>query len=99
MAAADADVVRGRCLPYGEGITFWPLSEVMRAAANITADDTPEAAVGRFARCVSDEQVVERLASAMGLSAQPFPLAELSWGVRRALELITARRPWIVIDR
>jgi class 3 adenylate cyclase/tetratricopeptide (TPR) repeat protein len=28
-AAADATVVRGRCLPYGEGITFFPLVEVL----------------------------------------------------------------------
>ena len=27
-----ATVVRGRCLPYGEGITFWPLLEVVRTA-------------------------------------------------------------------
>ena len=29
----EAVVVRGRCLPYGEGITFWPIAEAVRAAA------------------------------------------------------------------
>ena len=28
---ADADVVRGRCLSYGEGITYWPLVEILVA--------------------------------------------------------------------
>ena len=39
-----ARVLRGRCLPYGDGITFWPLAEIAREAAGITEDDTPGAA-------------------------------------------------------
>ncbi|MEP6641960.1 MAG: adenylate/guanylate cyclase domain-containing protein, partial [Gaiellales bacterium] len=31
-------VVQGRCLPYGEGITFWPLAEAVRSAAAIAED-------------------------------------------------------------
>jgi class 3 adenylate cyclase/tetratricopeptide (TPR) repeat protein len=27
----SADVLRGRCLPYGEGITYWPLVEMLTA--------------------------------------------------------------------
>ena len=30
LAALDARVVRGRCLPYGEGITYWPVVEVVK---------------------------------------------------------------------
>ena len=33
--AADATVLRGRCLSYGEGITFFPLAEVIHQAAGI----------------------------------------------------------------
>ena len=29
LAAAEATVVRGRCLSYGEGITYWPVVEVL----------------------------------------------------------------------
>ena len=29
----DALVLVGRCLPYGEGVTFWPLSEIVRQVA------------------------------------------------------------------
>jgi class 3 adenylate cyclase/tetratricopeptide (TPR) repeat protein len=35
-------VRRGRCLPYGEGITFWPVLEVLRADAGIDALDTQQ---------------------------------------------------------
>ena len=37
----QARLVRGRCLPYGDGITFWPLAEVVREAAGITNEDSP----------------------------------------------------------
>ena len=38
--APGATILSGRCLPYGEGITFWPLAEVARAAAGIVDEDT-----------------------------------------------------------
>jgi class 3 adenylate cyclase/tetratricopeptide (TPR) repeat protein len=47
-ASTQARVVRGRCLPYGDGITFWPLAEVVRDAAGIAADDSPEAAIEKI---------------------------------------------------
>ena len=36
-ACPGATVLSGRCLPYGEGITFWPLAEILRSAAGIRA--------------------------------------------------------------
>jgi hypothetical protein len=35
----------GRCLPYGEGITFWALGEIVKAEAGILESDDP--ATGR----------------------------------------------------
>jgi class 3 adenylate cyclase/tetratricopeptide (TPR) repeat protein len=32
-------ILRGRCLPYGAGITYWPLIEILRAQAGIAAAD------------------------------------------------------------
>src|SRR5207244_10836215 len=40
----QARILRARCLPYGEGITFWPIIELSQAAAGIVAGDTPELA-------------------------------------------------------
>ena len=31
--AGDATTLKGRCLSYGEGVTYWPIGEVVRAAA------------------------------------------------------------------
>jgi class 3 adenylate cyclase/tetratricopeptide (TPR) repeat protein len=38
-AGDQGQILRGRCLPYGEGITYWPLVEMIDAAAGITHDD------------------------------------------------------------
>ena len=47
--ADEAFVVRGRCLSYGRGITFWPLVEIVRHAAGIDEDDSPDRAMARIA--------------------------------------------------
>ena len=43
----SATVVSGRCLPYGEGITFWPVAAVIRDAADIEPQDSPDAAAAK----------------------------------------------------
>jgi class 3 adenylate cyclase/tetratricopeptide (TPR) repeat protein len=35
-------VYRGRCLSYGEGITYWPVNEILKEAAGILHDDDPD---------------------------------------------------------
>jgi class 3 adenylate cyclase len=44
----EATLLSGRCLPYGRGITFWPLVEVVGRAAHLAETDTPEAAHARL---------------------------------------------------
>jgi predicted ATPase len=39
-----ASILTGRCLPYGEGVTYWPLAEMIKAAAGISDDDPLEEA-------------------------------------------------------
>jgi DNA-binding SARP family transcriptional activator/tetratricopeptide (TPR) repeat protein len=40
--AGHALVARGRCLPYGEGITFWPLLEAIKEAVGFGDGDSPD---------------------------------------------------------
>ncbi len=42
-----AVALRGRCLSYGEGITFWPIGEIVRAAAGIDEADSHRRPRGR----------------------------------------------------
>ncbi|MDQ3401289.1 MAG: AAA family ATPase [Chloroflexota bacterium] len=45
-------VLRGRCLPYGEGITYWPIVEILRADAGISAMDSRDAATRKLRSAV-----------------------------------------------
>ena len=69
--ADRATVLRGRCLPYGEGITFWPIVNVVHEAAGITEDDSPEEARSRIEALLpeSDDRTIlrDRVAAAVGL--------------------------------
>src|ERR671931_2883810 len=38
----------GRCLPYGEGITYWPVAEVVKDAAGILRTDDADAAAAKL---------------------------------------------------
>jgi predicted ATPase/class 3 adenylate cyclase len=98
-SAPEVRFVRGRCLPYGRGITFWPLLEVMRGLAEIRDDDSPSAAIAKLRELAgeSNDGVVERVAAAIGLSEEEFPLQELFWGVRKLLEGLARERPLVVV--
>jgi len=41
-------VVRGRCLSYGSGVTFWPLAEILKSQAGILDSDPPDDVVGKL---------------------------------------------------
>ena len=96
-----ATVLKGRCLSYGDGITYWPLREVLHAAAGIRDDDSPEEGGAKLARLLRDDVdrplLAARLASAIGLSAASFPQDELFWAVRRTLEDLAAERPLVLV--
>jgi class 3 adenylate cyclase/tetratricopeptide (TPR) repeat protein len=89
---------RGRCLSYGEGITFWPLGEIVRQAAGIS-DESGLDARRMIAEVVGDDRadVEERLAAAIGLSEESFPIQETFWAVRSYLETIAREQPVIAL--
>jgi class 3 adenylate cyclase/tetratricopeptide (TPR) repeat protein len=94
--------LRGRCLPYGEGITFWPLADVTKAAAEIDDDDPPEVALDKIGGLLpvtmpDRAEVRARVAAMVGLSSETFPVSELFWGARRLLEALAADRPLVIV--
>ncbi len=94
--AVGARVLRGRCLAYGDGITFWPL-RVMLGAAGVRDDDSPESARAKLIGFIGDSEVVDRLAAATGLSAATFPLHEVNWAARKVLEILAADAPVVAL--
>ncbi len=95
--SAHASIIRGRCLPYGDGITFWPLAEAVREAAAIAADDPPARALALLEALVGDLGVAARIGSAIGLSSDPYPVPEVFWGARRFLEGLARDRPVVMV--
>jgi class 3 adenylate cyclase len=85
-----ADVLTARCLPYGDGITFLPLSELVRSVGGEQAmiesvEAEPDGAL-----------IVERICSALGSDAPPTSSEETFWAIRRLLETLARKRPLVV---
>lgn len=97
LAESGATVLQGRCLPYGRGITFWPLVEIVRDAAGITEGDDPVRAQARLTSVLGDEAVARRMGALASLSAETFPLAESFWAVGRMLDILGSRGSLIVV--
>ena len=100
--SAEAVVMHGRCLSYGDGITFWPLVEIVRDAAGVDEDDSGDVARSKVTGLLPDtdpdrDAVVDRVLSAIGLSGRDFPVTETFWGVRKLLEAQTRMRPLVVV--
>jgi class 3 adenylate cyclase/tetratricopeptide (TPR) repeat protein len=97
----QATVLTGRCLPYGEGITYWPLAEAVRQVAGIRGDDRPAQAQERIADLVAGDaeagNVAELVAVAVGLSAAMASPEEIGWATGKVLTALAARRPVIFL--
>jgi len=97
----QATVLRGRCLSYGEGITYWPVTELLRAAAGLTDADGPDAARAKLEAALAGEEraapIADRLAGRLGLAEPAGSPEELPWAVRRLLEALARDRPLVVM--
>jgi class 3 adenylate cyclase/tetratricopeptide (TPR) repeat protein len=97
----SATVVSGRCLPYGEGITYWPVAEAIRSALDVQAFDPPEEVAARLAVAVSGDEhapaVAGRLAEVLGLGEGIGSAEETPWAIRRFLEILATERPLVAV--
>ena len=94
-----ARVLTGRCLSYGRGITFWPLVEIVRDAAGIRDDDSPEQARAKLSAVAGpdSDDIVARVSSAVGLADDDFPLEEVFWATRKLFETQASTQPLVVV--
>jgi class 3 adenylate cyclase/tetratricopeptide (TPR) repeat protein len=70
LVAVEPRVVRGRCLPYGEGITYWPVVEIVKQLAELPSDPIAAAAIR----------------SLLGESEVGTTGDEIAWAFRKLLE-------------
>jgi len=97
----QALVARGRCLPYGEGITFWPILEAVKNVADL---DDAESLVQRRTRLVSllasdDEPAVlaQQVLEAIGLAETTVAVDEAFTAVMRFFEVLGSDRPLVIV--
>jgi class 3 adenylate cyclase/tetratricopeptide (TPR) repeat protein len=72
---------RGRCLSYGEGVTYWALADMVRMRCRIAEDDAPEVALGKLQAALAEHildagerrSVEPKLAQLLGLGGQEMP--------------------------
>jgi tetratricopeptide (TPR) repeat protein len=96
-----AIIIRGRCLPYGEGITYWPLAEAVKEAALIEENDPPDRAREKLAAVVEgvehSDQIQARVNEVLGLAEGGAGSEETFWAIRKLFEALGGRRPLVVV--
>jgi class 3 adenylate cyclase/tetratricopeptide (TPR) repeat protein len=94
-----ASVLTGRCLPYGEGVTYWPLAEMIKAAAGISDDDPLEEAFEKLRACCEEETVADVLGLASGmleaLESERSP-QEIAWAARDIMDTLADVQPLVL---
>ena len=83
----EVTVVRGRCLAYGQGITYFPLMEAVRDAAGLEDTETPEESLARIAAMLADEEDAALLARRVG---ELVGLSEVGVGVQESFAAVRA---------
>jgi class 3 adenylate cyclase len=98
---------QGRCLPYGESVTFWALGEIVKAEAGILESDPAgeverklEAAVGNAVADATEARwLAGELRALVGIAAdgrqRDANVSAAAW--RRFLETIAERRPTVLV--
>ena len=95
-----ATVLSGRCLPYGEGVTYWPLAEMVKASSGITDDDPLDKAQAKLRACCEDDAVADLLGLAVGvLEAVEGERAqqEIAWAARAWAEQLADAQPLVLV--
>jgi class 3 adenylate cyclase/tetratricopeptide (TPR) repeat protein len=79
-----ATVAVGRCLPYGDGRTWWPLIEALGTSGLLDGVTTGEPAVPRAAELLK-------------AAGEPVTREEAFWAMRKSLEAIARDRPLVLV--
>ena len=105
LVDAEALWQQGRCLSYGEGITYWALGEIVKGYAGILESDPPGKAAAKLQTAVdsiADESdrpwLRARLAPLVGTGEeQPVEKEEAFAAWRTFLEAVAARAPLVLL--
>ena len=100
-ARTNATVLRGRCLPYGQGITWYPVAGLLRSAVGLDEEADSTIVMDRLRERLTGigdaESILARLAEPLGIASEPAPAEEVFWAIRRLLERLATNRPVVVV--
>lgn len=102
LAEDGVRVLQGRCLPYGDGVGFWALGEVVKTHAGIRDSDPPAIALQRLERAVAEARdrawLLQRLSPLVGIESEGTgDRGELFAAWRRYLELVSHAQPSVIV--
>jgi class 3 adenylate cyclase/tetratricopeptide (TPR) repeat protein len=92
-------VLVGRCLPYGEGITYWPLGEMVKAATGIADDDPVGEAHEKLLASCEDEAIADLLGLVSGVLesvASDRSQQEIAWAAREWAQSLASAQPLVL---
>ena len=89
LGGLDATVLRGRCLSYGEGITYWPVVAMVKQLLALQHDADP--------RPMSEGEEAAALAGLLGESDIATSSVEIAWAVRKLCERAATTRTLVVV--
>lgn len=100
--SGEVVIARGRCLPYGEGITYWPLGDIIRGITCAKGLDTAELSVARIAESLAGDEkaelIAKRVSELLGIGdGKPGRTEETFWAVRRLFEALAQERPLVIV--
>ena len=89
----------GRCLPYGDGVTFWALAEIVKAQAGILETDSADDAEAKLAAVAPEEWVLQHLRALVGLGSpdETGDRAEAFAAWRQLFESMAEQRPLVLV--
>jgi AAA ATPase domain len=93
LSSVNARRVGGRCLPYGEGITYWPVVDVTKQLDCLPSDPTAKASIRSLQGETEEETSAEEIAWAFRkMLEEQAPLVclfdDIQWGEETFLDLI-----------
>lgn len=98
----QALVLAGHCLPYGESITYWPMVQLVRRVAEATPTDELETVRTKLEELVGEQEdgrvrILSYLAQMLSIGPGAGSPADISWALRRLLEILARKQPLVVI--
>jgi tetratricopeptide (TPR) repeat protein len=96
----SATVLFGRALPYGQGVTYSALADMVKVAAGIADDDPLDTALEKLRDCCPDEAVADLLGLASGvLEAVQAERnqQEIAWAARAWAQKLAEPQPLVLV--